>query len=557
MVVVVLAAAAVLLVLRPWSASGTGAATPTATAHRSSGSPDQQVSSGPVTVTYPSSAFPAGAKPRITLDSGRSDDFLTEFALPGTPTVVADVQAAAQPTEPVQVSFAVDLSALPAHSTPSVFYQEPTTGLWLPVPTTVDSATGRLVGTSTHFTSFVAALTTVVDKVDGVVESFRYQLASALGARAQAPSCSSNSEATKWVIIDEQPPALNDPLPACLEFADNGDAELHVVVNRGFSLSLSGPVKPSKVAYEPGVDTARALYETIAKTFGNRQDVFLPAHVEAVLTYPRGSLPQGAVTLQAAPSALSMAADPIVALADAFGTGKLPGSLPDLVDAMNCLQGHIEYVASPQIGSAVADAAGCLDAVVDELEGDAQVAAKKIMTSLKVVQLAAKATQNTVDELMDLNEDEAVHLRVLPTVPVAPAGSVYLSDVVQDNGGVGPSGDVVDQNATISGKLATHSTSQWVGCEGTPAWADYALGGHTRLTAWLGFRSFAEAGLMVQVTVLVDGRTVSTLMVGLDGTSVDQPLPAGQTLRLEAQLVGGTCGSHDEGYMAWGDGALS
>jgi hypothetical protein len=133
-----------------------------------------------------------------------------------------------------------------------------------------------------------------------------------------------------------------------------------------------------------------------------------------------------------------------------------------------------------------------------------------------------------------------------------------LSDLLIDSGGLGPSGTVVDPAAPISGKLAAHSTSQWVGCDGGPAWGDYSLGGHRRLTGWLGFRDFAEPGLVATVQVLVDGQLVTTLTVGLAGTPVDVQLPAGQQLRLQAQMTDGpACGAHDEGYMAWGNGALS
>lgn len=513
------------------------------------------MSAGSVTVSFPSNAFPDGATPQITLESGRGDSFLKKFRLPGTPTVVANVQAASQPSQPVQVSFAVDLAALPIAATPAIFYREPSTGLWLPIPTTVDQSTGRIIGTSTHFTDFVAALTTVVDKVEGVVQWFRYQVADALGARGEAPSCSGEPA---WVTVAEAPPALNDPLPACIQAAPNGDAELHLMVNRGYSLSLNSRVRPKSIEYEAGVDTARALYQAIARQFGTgRQDVFLPAHVETVLTYARGSLPEGAVTLRAQPSALSMAADPIVALLDAFGSTKLSGHVPQLLNALNCVQAHLDYVTGPQVGSLVAEVASCLDSVLDALTGVNGDAAAKILTSVKVVLLAAKATQNTVDELMALNEDAAVRLKVLGAVSEPPVGSLLLSDVLLNSGGAGPSGTVVDPAASISGKLATHSTSQWVGCEGTAAWGEYALNGRTRLTGWLGFRDFAEAGLAVDVRVLIDTQLVTTLQVSLAGTKVDLKLPRGQRLRLEAQLTRGSCGPHSEGYMAWGNGALS
>lgn len=138
-----------------------------------------------------------------------------------------------------------------------------------------------------------------------------------------------------------------------------------------------------------------------------------------------------------------------------------------------------------------------------------------------------------------------------------PAGAVYLSDVLVSSGGPGSSGQRIDPSASISGRTATHATGQWVGCSGSASSAEYDLGGRTRLTAWLGYRDFAEPGLVTEVGVYVDERLVSTLQVDLSGTGVDLDLPAGQRLRLAATLVGGTCGPHSEGYLAWGNGALS
>ena len=142
-------------------------------------------------------------------------------------------------------------------------------------------------------------------------------------------------------------------------------------------------------------------------------------------------------------------------------------------------------------------------------------------------------------------------------VAAQPAGAVFLSDVLVASGGAGPSGNLVSSDASISGKVAAHTTSQWVGCDGTSAWAEYSLDGRTRLTGWLGYRDFAEPDLLAAVRVFVDDRLVTTLEVGLAGSDVDLELPSGQRLRMEASLVSGSCGAHSEGYLAWGNGALS
>ncbi|MGX5653461.1 hypothetical protein ACWKWC_01650 [Geodermatophilus nigrescens] len=138
-----------------------------------------------------------------------------------------------------------------------------------------------------------------------------------------------------------------------------------------------------------------------------------------------------------------------------------------------------------------------------------------------------------------------------------PMGAVWLSDVLLDSGGAGTSGQVIDPTASVSGKRATHATGQWVGCYGGTAWAEYELAGLDRLTSWLGYRDFAEPDLITSVRVLVDDRPITTLEVGPEGLDVDLDLPPGQRLRLEASLLSGSCGPHSEGYLAWGNGALS
>ncbi|WP_448627714.1 esterase/lipase family protein [Geodermatophilus sp. URMC 64] len=142
-----------------------------------------------------------------------------------------------------------------------------------------------------------------------------------------------------------------------------------------------------------------------------------------------------------------------------------------------------------------------------------------------------------------------------PTAPPLPDGAIALHELLLGSGGDGPSGEPVD--ALVAGAEAADSTTQWVGCSGSTAWAEYPLGGRTRLTALLGPRDFAPADLVTTVRVLVDGDTVDRLTVDRNGVDVDLTLPAGDVLRFEAQLESGTCVDVPEGFLAWGNGALS
>lgn len=162
-----------------------------------------------------------------------------------------------------------------------------------------------------------------------------------------------------------------------------------------------------------------------------------------------------------------------------------------------------------------------------------------ISTDDAALQQVADALQTTLQQLS----------------PGLPAGAVRLSDVRTDWSGDGPSGDPV--SVRIGGRTEDQSTTQWMGCYDSPAWADYDLQGHTRLTGDLSLRDFAPTDLQVEVGVLVDGQVVKQFTLGQTPIPVDLRLPPGSQLRLQAQRVGGSCNSASEGDVVWGNGALA
>jgi hypothetical protein len=137
-----------------------------------------------------------------------------------------------------------------------------------------------------------------------------------------------------------------------------------------------------------------------------------------------------------------------------------------------------------------------------------------------------------------------------------PGGSVSLSDRLIESGGVGDSGRAID--ADVSGLRAKAATTQWVGCDGEPAWADFGVRGETRFTATLDKRDFTGVDLTFTVRVRADGVVLRSIRVANAGVPIDIGLPRGTSvIRLEAEVLSGTCGAAPDGYLYWGDGALS
>jgi hypothetical protein len=373
------------------------------------------VTEGPVSVRWSEGAFADGDTPTIELDESSDDAFLTAFSPGGTPSVVADVQSKAQPKKAVEVAFRIDVDALPDDAVPAVFYFDEATELWLPVPSRLDEQTGELVGTTEHFTLFGWSLTTIVQKAEQGAQWLRYQTARATSSRADPPTC--RGGVPTWVSRTDKDAGLNEPLPACVATTSDGSLELHVVVNRGYSFELSGP-RPRSVEYQPSVDTAALLYQTLAKNFTptGKDRIWLPARVETVLVYPQGSLPVGEVTLSAKATPPTAVMDTVVAAGE-FLMGRIPSAITAIVGMVDCLENVVQTAGSDisrVLGTLVEATASCADSVITAAGAAGKAAAQSLTKGLQAGFLAGRAGQAALDAAMAWQEPADVRLRVRP-----------------------------------------------------------------------------------------------------------------------------------------------
>ena len=94
------------------------------------------------------------------------------------------------------------------------------------------------------------------------------------------------------------------------------------------------------------------------------------------------------------------------------------------------------------------------------------------------------------------------------------------------------------------------NTSFWVGCAGTPATTNFALGGgYVGVTGTLRLAAFAPPDLVVEVRLLADGQQVHAATLGAGvGSAFDVDVGTAQELVLTAQAVQGTCTVAPVGY---------
>ena len=135
--------------------------------------------------------------------------------------------------------------------------------------------------------------------------------------------------------------------------------------------------------------------------------------------------------------------------------------------------------------------------------------------------------------------------------PSPPASAAWLYDLPGSYTGAGPSGQRTD-TPTLN------STTQWVGCDGTPATLTVQLPtGARRFTAIAELRPGTPV-LTVRMTVSVDGRALSEVTV-TEGRSapIDVDVSGGSALTLAAAVTTGQCGSDSTGYGVWGSARVS
>jgi len=133
--------------------------------------------------------------------------------------------------------------------------------------------------------------------------------------------------------------------------------------------------------------------------------------------------------------------------------------------------------------------------------------------------------------------------------------AVALSSIRTGWFGAGPTGDAVD--VYIGNVHASLSATQWIGCEGAPAYGDFEIREKTRFTALLAKRDYTPSDIEAQVEILVDGVLLAGYDVVDTPIAVDLALPeGGSTLRLRAIRTAGYCTPAPSGYLVWGNGAV-
>lgn len=518
----------------------------------------ESVSDGDVTVSYGPGVFQDGVAPTVSAADVEASDFIEAFGLTTASGQVAtaSVSAEAQPTGDVEVSFRLDPASVDPDEIPAVFYLEPDMGLWLPIPSEY-SEDGTLVGTTSHFTDFAAAIISGIESAERGAQWLRYQVARGVGARAGGVECS--GDWPEWVVGMEVEEGLNAPLPACAE-GDDEQLRLRVVNNRPYGMVLDGPVPPSDASYAPSLDAedvvATALSGNKPLTFDG--DVLIPAGMQVDLYWQRGELDPGEVIINGRVTPATLVLDGVYL--SALKIAEFVSQPIDLLSGVGtCLQDAFDTAmgSTQEAAGSLAEAAGvCLTPLAESAGGTAKESSKKLLLGVEVGLLMGRGAQTVLDASAALNEPHRIALIIAESLPEPGQGAALLSDIRTDWSGVGPTGDPVD--VTVGTYLAPMSATQWVGCGVEPAWGEFDLSGETRLTAMLGKRSFTPRGLRIRVQVSVDGAVVEEYSVANTPVPVDLSLPqGGQVLRLSAVVTAGSCGSAPEGYLVWGNGAVS
>ena len=388
---------------------------------------------GGAEVRYSPDVFPAGVTPDVRQERVDADDFASVFALPTRQgqaegesvgdvdeVDVVRVTAAAQPDGDVEVVVPYDPSTVPPGTVPAIFYHDDELDLWLPIMTEPDAGAGVLVGTTDHFTDFVAGVLEVVDSgVRGAargVDWVQYQLAATTGARADEPDC--NGEVPSWVAgvdIHEDPDfPLNIPLYVCAgsSYAAGstedgpGLLEVKVALNRGYSLEMTSTVPPTAYNVTPEVEFGQAAYTSLARMLSGAGDdvhYLLPATGEAVFRYGATDQP-GTITIQGTVSGRSALLDLITVPAG------IALSLAELTEAqaaatIDCYTGVVENAVDqgtdldPErlVGQLGEVAAGCLETAYRSNGGSVPDKAKRILKGLEVGLLLGRGGQSAID----------------------------------------------------------------------------------------------------------------------------------------------------------------
>ncbi|SEF13184.1 hypothetical protein SAMN04489740_4342 [Arthrobacter alpinus] len=100
-----------------------------------------------------------------------------------------------------------------------------------------------------------------------------------------------------------------------------------------------------------------------------------------------------------------------------------------------------------------------------------------------------------------------------------------------------------------------HSTSQYMGCEGTPDQSSFKLEGKFKVfKSQVGLRLGTPAGIKAIVDVYLDDELITRLQIDSDGGSPLQVvLTGGQSLKFIVSKTEGECEHSEQGYLAFGN----
>jgi hypothetical protein len=249
------------------------------------------------------------------------------------------------------------------------------------------------------------------------------------------------------VVRQDDPRGIEDPLASCLTATVDGDVELHVVVNRGYSLDLSVPVAPTAIRYAPAGNSAGIVYQTLAGDVGGpgASNVFLPARVETVLTFPRASLPTGRVDLKARATPASAAMD-VVAAAGEILLKMIPDAGTALGGLVDCVGDVVKGSSSSptRLVEALPEAVmSCAEPVFRAAGAERSVAARKVLVGVQAWVMRDRGGPTVLDASTAWQKPAEIVLQVQGSAP-PPPGSARRSSVLVNSRAVRSSGTPVD-----------------------------------------------------------------------------------------------------------------
>jgi lysophospholipase L1-like esterase len=270
-------------------------------------------------------------------------------------------------------------------------------GVWRPRPATVED--GHVSVRTDVLSSW--------DVVRDVGSGISFTVSDVLGNRADPPSCGGSWP--QWVTDVTTVRALNAPLLACGEAADDGSGDLLLTVaaNRGYSMVMELP--EGVTVEEPGgtVDLGQAVAVALQQ---QTSAVVIPATEEVVLRVAERAR-AGKVLLETTPSPWSVAVDAIQGVLAAYDIDE-----PEATQLWQCVAGTLEATGTAaQIAEpAVQAARDCATQNLDEAGEQVVAAFGRVLAGMTAVDVGTSSVEAALDTGFDFAW-VSVHARGLDT----------------------------------------------------------------------------------------------------------------------------------------------